>query len=401
MYLVRKYGGTSVATTAKIKQIADDLIATTKRGNKVVVVVSAMGKTTDLLIKLASEVNPEASGRELAALLATGEQQTAAILALALQAKGQSAVSMTGFQAGIETTADHQKSLIKRIDKAKIEQELNDNKIVVITGFQGVSLNKDITTLGRGGSDTTAVAFAVTLNCPCEIYTDVDGIYTCDPRFLPGARKLNSISYCEMIEMAALGAGVLETRSVVLAKKYKVELKLKKSLTRDGGTTVMSSSQFLEKNLITGLSIDENLIMTTIDAQNFSFDIVGEIFAILGDYKVNIDMITQNFIGSESLILTFSCAKEIENSLDQAIVALKQLKLKVTKEQKYAKISVVGIGMNSQSGVVNRIFKVLRREKIKAYHITTSEISISITVNLNKLTEAVINLAKEFDLQEN
>lgn len=400
MRLVRKYGGTSVGSIDLIKNIAKELVELKKENYELVVVVSAMGKTTDHLIKMSKEIDEAADGRELAALLATGEQQTAALLALAIQACGEQAVSLTGFQAGIKTTNSYQKGLIKYVDSDKLDMYLNDGNIVVVTGFQGMTKELDITTLGRGGSDTSAVAIATALKCPCEIYTDVDGIYTVDPRVYKDAKRLEYISYNEMIEMASLGAGVLETRSVIMAKKYRTPLILKKSLSKSGGTTIMNDDMFLEKNVITGISIAKGIIVSTMDIITPEISVVSDIFDILAEDEVNIDMITQNMTSENKLVLSFSCNNEDSIKLDQSLTTIESKfdGITIDKNTGFAKLSVVGIGMNSQSGVVVKIFNVLKKNQIKIHNITTSEISISIIVDIDALDKAVSSLAQTFDL---
>ena len=265
MIIVHKYGGSSVATTEKIVDIAKYLGSVKGSGNDVVVVVSAMGKTTDALIKLAHDITKDPSKREMDRLMSTGEQQTIALLSIALQSLGHDAISLTGVQAGIRTTGHHTKNTIESIDSDIIKKHLGEGKIVIVAGFQGVNEKGDVTTLGRGGSDTSAVALAAALGGKCEIYTDVDGIYSIDPRVYPDAKKMEMISYEEMMELAFLGAGVMEPRAVELGGKYGVEIYVGKSLGERNGTIITSKEKVMEKKLITGISINENILMVNIE----------------------------------------------------------------------------------------------------------------------------------------
>ena len=391
MRLVHKYGGSSVATPEKIMAIARRLAQLKKEGTDLVVVCSAMGKTTNGLIALARQVNPAPSKRELDALLSTGEIQTVSLMAMALQALGVDAISMTGFQSGFITNAVHSKAFIKEINTQRVEQHLDEGKIVVVAGFQGITEDGHITTLGRGGSDTTAVAIAAKLDCPCEIYTDVDAVYRVDPRIYPDAKPLSRISYEEMMEMAALGAGVLETRSVELAKKYGVEEGKK-------GTTVMSQQVFFEEMPVTGISIKEHCAIVTFRHMDYNAGTAASIFRLISRNNINLDMINQTILDGK-VAFSFSCSDEQAAELEEALgrePEEKALVLDIRRD--LTQLSLVGVGMATHTGVATRVFDTLAQSGIPYYQITTSEISISFTIDKENKEQAVTALAKEFDL---
>ncbi|WP_319371585.1 aspartate kinase [uncultured Ilyobacter sp.] len=400
MRIVQKYGGTSVGTTEKIKAIADHLIKVRKEGNEIVVVVSAMGKMTDELIRKANEITERPDRRELDMLMSTGEQQTIALLSIALKHKGQEAVSLTGAQAGIETTGTHTKSKIKSIDKERIEKHLTDGKIVIVAGFQGVNEAGDITTLGRGGSDTSAVALAGALGCQCEVYTDVDGIYTCDPRVHKGAKKIDKISYEEMMEMSNLGAGVMEVRAVELGKKFGVPIYVGRSLGEKNGTYILEKEQIMEEKLITGLSINENVLMVNLQNLYNKPQKIANIFSALGKQDVNVDMISQSQSVEDMVDISFTCPATEEDLLDKAVevIATQNPALKIIKNKGLIKVSVVGVGMISHSGVAGKLFEIFGEKDIKFYQVTTSEISISFTMDKDRKAAAVEAIAEAFNI---
>lgn len=400
MIIVHKYGGSSLADLDKIKKIASHISKLSDAGEKIVVVASAMGKTTNNLIEMAKKISETPNIRELDTLMATGEQQTVALLSMALNELGKDSISLTGAQAGITTIGCHTKSRIKSVDPKIVLSHLNCGKIVIVAGFQGMNQEGDITTLGRGGSDTSAVALAASLGAQCEIYTDVDGIYGIDPRVYPKAKKIQNISYEEMMEMANLGAGVMETRAVELGKKYNVPIYVGQSLRAHDGTLILNQNEIMEDKPITGITLNEDIFMVNIQHLPYSENLVANIFNTLGKYELNIDMISQNITTSGTLDLSFSCFKREESLLKQAIDELNQKSQEISIEIKHDLImlSLVGIGMVSYSGVAAKVFNTLAANKIPFYHITTSEISISCTISAEHKNIAIQMLAKEFNL---
>jgi len=401
MRVVLKYGGSSVATTDKIKAIADYIIKLKKeKYDEIVVVASAMGKMTDELIRKANEFTDKPAQRELDSLLSTGEQQTVALLSIALQSKGQDAISLTGFQAKIETTGVHTKSKIKNISVDRIEKNLSKGKVVLIAGFQGINEEGDITTLGRGGSDTTAVALAAELKCECKIYTDVDGIYNIDPRVYPSAQPLKYISYEEMMEMAHLGAGVMEPRAVEIGQKYGVPIFVGQSLNEEGGTYIMEKSYGLEDKLITGISVIKEILVATIANLEYSSEKTAEIFSIAEKFGLNVNMIIQNINSNKKLEISFSVPFNEKNLLDSTIEEIKKnyQDAEVKIDDNFGMISVVGVGMVNNSGVAGKFFSALSNANINFYQVTTSEISISCSIEKENINKAVEVTAKEFDI---
>ena len=405
MIIVHKYGGTSVATTEKIMNIAKYLGSVKDAGNDVVVVVSAMGKTTDALIKLAREITDKPDSREMDRLMSTGEQQTIALLSIALQTLGYEAISLTGAQAGIRTSGHYMKNKIDGINGKEIKEHLSEGKIVVVAGFQGINEAGDVTTLGRGGSDTSAVALAAALGGRCEIYTDVDGIYTIDPRVYKKAKKLPVISYDEMMELAFLGAGVMEPRAVELGSKYGVEIYVGKSLGEKNGTIITSvekvkENKEMEEKVITGVSINENMVMVNVEEITTNAQNIYEIFAKAEANGINIDMISQNDVTSHHGSFAFTCpktdiaalekiGKEIESEFPQTSFIINPY---VTK------VSIVGIGLISNIGVAAKMFKTLAENDISFHQISTSEISISLVVDEVMGKRIAEMFAKAFDL---
>ena len=400
MIIVHKYGGSSVSDIDKIKKIASHISKLSDRGNKVVVVASAMGKTTNKLIEMANKISKTPDIRELDSLMATGEQQTVALLSMALNELGKNAISLTGYQAGIVTVGHHTKSRIKSIGSKIIKSHLDSGEIVIVAGFQGINEKGEITTLGRGGSDTSAVALAASLGAKCEIYTDVDGIYSIDPRVYPNAKKIKNISYEEMMEMANLGAGVMETRAVELGKKYNVPIYVGETLREQDGTLILNQNEIMEDKPITGITLNEDILMVNIQQLPYSESLVAEIFNTLGKYELNIDMISQNITPLGNLDLSFSCFKREKSLLQKAVEELSEKNKEISIEVKddLIMISLVGIGMVTHSGVAAKVFNTLANNKIPFYHITTSEISISCTISKENKKIAIEKLAKEFNL---
>lgn len=398
--VVQKYGGTSVGSIDKIKAVAKRVIAEKDKGKNIVVVVSAMGKTTDHLVNLSREISKNPSKRDLDMLLSTGEQVSISLLSMAFQEYGYESISLTGFQAGIKTKGAYTKNKILDIDIRKIKEFLSKGKIVVVAGFQGINETGDITTLGRGGSDTTAVAIAAKLKCECSIYTDVEGIYSVDPRLYKDSKKLDYISYEEMMEMASLGAGVMETRAVELGCKYNVPIYVASSLQDKKGTYIKERDSRMEEKVITGLSVSNDVLMITVNNILFKSNNIANIFEKVAAENVNVDMISQTSPLNERVNLSFTTSKEdiysIRNVMDE--IKRQNSELEVMIEDDISKISLVGIGMMNQSGVTGRVFRALADNEIEFRQITTSEISISYTLNSEDKEKAVEVLAREFDL---
>ena len=390
--IVQKFGGSSVADRDRVFNVARIVAATRKAGNDVVVVVSAQGDTTDDLIAKAAEITSEPSRREMDMLLATGEQISIALLAMALSSLGVQAISLTGWQAGFITDRAYSKARIRRMDTERVESELARNRVVVVAGFQGLNRLEDITTLGRGGSDTSAVALAAALHADrCQIYTDVEGVYTADPRKVPGARKLAEITFDEMLELASLGAQVLNNRSVELAKKYGVELEVLSSLNPVPGTIVKEVTDDMEGMLIKGVAKDTDVavisIMEVPDVPGMSF----KVFGALASRNINVDIILQSTGrgGNKDLIFTVPLG-EAENAVEvlkenQPRFGGKEIKV----EKNYAKVSVVGAGMQSNPGVASRMFEALFEANVNIHMISTSEIKISVIIDEKEADRAV------------
>src|SRR2546422_4563348 len=393
--IVQKYGGTSVGNTERIKNVAARVAKYHERGDQIVVVVSAMSGVTDNLIKLAKEIMPLPSEREMDMLLATGEQTTIALTAMALHALGVNAVSLTGAQAGIVTDGVHTKAKIQNITPKKIHECLDAGDAVIVAGFQGQTLEGHITTLGRGGSDLTAIALAAALQAGiCQIYTDVDGVYTADPRIVPGARKLDEVSYDEMLELASLGAKVMQSRSVEFAKKFGVIFEVRSSLNENPGTVVKEETKNMEDIVVRGVSLDKNQAKVTLVAVPDKPGVAARIFKAIGDANVNVDMIVQNIShgsGSPATDISFTVDKP---ELLKAQKVIDSLKSEIGFGQVIAtdnigKLSIVGVGMKSHSGVAAKMFDVLAREGVNIDMISTSEIKVSVIVDLAKGEQAM------------
>lgn len=394
--IVQKYGGSSVATTEKIITIAKRLIERKKTNPKIVVVVSAMGDTTDDYISLAKEITDTPDKRELDVLMSTGEMISASLLAMSLKSMGCDAISYNAYQLDIQTSGTHGKSLIDDIDVSKIEKSLDEGKIVVVTGFQGLDDIGDITTLGRGGSDTSAVALAVKLNGKCEIYTDVDGIYFTDPRKFKDAKKLEEIEYEEMLELASLGAQVMHSRSIELAQKYQIELYVGLSCSDIKGTYIRGMKNMkLEDKVITGLATSDDDVAITIDIDE---EKIVDLFESIANENISMDMISQTApINSSNITVSFTIPKE-DLVKAKEIVSKYVLKNKIIIDENITKLSLVGLGMKHTSGVASKVFNILRKNGIKVKLITTSEIRITYAISSKDTHAAVQGIAREFNI---
>ena len=393
--IVQKYGGTSVANTDRIKNVAARVAKYHAQGDRIVVVVSAMSGVTDGLIKLAKDLAPLPNEREMDMLLATGEQQTIALAAIALQTAGVPAISMTGAQAGIVTDGVHTKAKIHNITPKQVHEHLNAGRVVIVAGFQGETSDGQITTLGRGGSDLTAIALAAALGADlCQIYTDVDGVYTTDPRLAPAARKLQEISYDEMLELAGLGAKVMQSRSVEFAKKFGVVFEVRSSLNDNPGTIVKEETKSMEGVVVRGIALDKNQAKITVIGVPDKPGVAARIFKALGDAAVNVDMIIQNIshgAGTPSTDISFTADKPDLLKAQKVIESLKAdigYREFITAE-KIGKLSIVGVGMKSHTGVAGKLFETLAQEGVNIDMISTSEIKISVVIDLAKGEQAV------------
>lgn len=395
--VVQKYGGSSVATPERIKNIASIIKKRVTEGTKVIVVVSAMGKTTDGLIKLAKEITPNPDPRELDMLLTTGEQVSVSLLSMALNCTGVMSKSLNAFQAGIKTTSKFNEAKIKSIDQSKLMKLLESHDVLVVTGFQGVTEENELTTLGRGGSDTSAVALAAKLGFNCEIYSDVAGIYTVDPRLYPEAKKVKKISYDEMLEMASLGAKVLHSRSVEIAKKYGITIYCGSSFMDEEGSYVTGENNMIEQPLVTGLSVMENQTQVSLKQLPADYNLIKQLFESVALEGLNVDMISIINTG-ENLDVSFTIVEEKKKHLDAQLKKVFEGlgNWERVYESGYVKLSVVGIGMRSGIGVAANFFKALKSIPIRL--VTTSEIAISCLVEEKYKQEAVNALAKEFSL---
>lgn len=397
MLIVQKYGGTSVGTLERIDLVAKRIAKRKDEGNSLVVVVSAMSGVTNKLIDYAEYFSKNPSSRELDMLLSAGERVTSSLLAIALKELGYKAVAFSGRQAGLKTDSFHTKAKIELIDPTSINEALKDDKIVVIAGFQGVDKNGDVTTLGRGGSDLSAVAVAGAIKADlCEIYTDVDGVYTTDPRIEPRARKLDKITYDEMLELASLGAKVLQNRSVELAKKLNINLVTRSSFNENDGTLITGEKK-MEGAIISGIALDRNQARVTIRNVDDKPGVAAKIFKILSTQEINVDMIIQN-IGTDGVAnIGFTVP---ENELNQTLKALSNLddSFSVESDSNIVKVSIVGIGMKSHSGIAALAFETLAKNGINIQMISTSEIRISIIVEAKYGELAVRILHEAYEL---
>jgi len=382
--LVQKFGGSSVANPERIKNVAQRVVSYKKKGYNLVVVVSALGDTTDELIELASQITREPPEREMDMLLSTGEQVSCALLAMAIQKFGFKAISFTGIQVGILTDSTHTKAKIINIETKRITKELEKGNVVIVAGFQGVNADQDITTLGRGGSDLSAVALAKVLGAKlCEIYTDVEGIYTMDPRIVPEARKIGQISYDEMLEMASLGAQVMQARSIELAKKFNVPILVRSSFNKKPGTYILEEAdKMLEGPVVSAVTLNKNEAKLTICDVPDKPGIAAAIFKEIASQGVNVDMIVQNVSRTGRTDISFTVLKtNLKKALKVTRKVARQIDAgEVVQDQDIARVSVVGVGMRSHPGVASQMFDTLARHKINIEMISTSEISISCVI---------------------
>ena len=400
MVVVQKYGGSSVADIDRIKNVENWIKQIKDKHDDIVVVVSAMGKSTDNLIAMAKSLSQNPDKREMDVLLSTGEQVTISLLSIALNEMGIKAVSLTGAQAGIKTDGIHTKNKIVDVDDERIRKYLSQVNVVIVAGFQGINENDDITTLGRGGSDTTAVALAAKLNAVCEIYTDVDGIYSVDPRLYKKARKIDSISYEEMMEMACLGSKVMESRSVEIAARYNVNLYVASSMNDERGSFIKEYDETMENNPITGMSITDDVLMVTFENIEVKSHYVSKIFNYLALENVNVDMISQTSPVKGRVSVSFTIPQSDEMTMDKIAKEFEKLddKISYDKNVDVTKLSVVGYGMRNQSGVAAKIFDIFAQNDIDFMQITTSEISISYIIESKDKQKAVEILSKELEL---
>ena len=396
--IVQKFGGTSVANAERVEHVADLITRTYDKGNNVLAVVSAQGKFTDVLVDKANEINPKGSRREMDVLLSAGEQISIALLALAIEKRGYPVKSMLGWQAGFVTDSNHSNARIRRINTERVQNELAKRTIIIVAGFQGLDRYDDMTTLGRGGSDTSAVALAAALNAKkCQIYTDVDGVYTADPRIVKGAKKLDSISYDEMLELATLGAQVLHNRSVEMAKRYNVDLEVLSSLEDKPGTIIKEEAN-VEKMIISGVAKDTNVARISLLELKDQPGMAFRIFSLLAKEKINVDIILQSVGRDGTKDITFTVAKE---NADHAVEILSKSKEQigckaVLCDKEVAKVSIVGAGMESNPGVACKLFDALAQANINIDMVSTSEIKISVLIHIDDVQRAVAAIHDKF-----
>jgi len=399
--IVQKFGGSSVANVERIQNVARRVVSYRKKGYDLVVVVSALGDTTDELIELASKINADPSDREMDMLLSTGEQISVALLAMAIHKLGFEAISFTGAQVGIITDTSHTRARIIKINADKIKEELTKGKIVIVAGFQGVTLNQDITTLGRGGSDLTAVALAKELKASeCEIYTDVEGIYTTDPRIEQRAKKLAAVTYDEMLEMASLGAQVMQARSIEVAKKFDVPIHVRSSFSENSGTMIIKEVKRMEDVVVTGVTLNKNEAKITVCDVPDKPGVAAKIFKELSSNGVNVDMIVQNVSHIRQTDISFTVTKaEAQKTLKITRKVARAVNSgEVLEDVDIARISIVGVGMKSHPGVAAHMFEILAKNKINIEMISTSDISISCIIKKKFAETAVKALHSKFNL---
>ena len=400
--IVQKYGGTSVGDVDRIKNVANRIKAFRDEGNELVVVVSARSGVTNELIARAKLIHPNPPEREMDQLLSIGEQETIALTAMALEAIGVDAVSYTGAQAGIFTDKVHTKAKIKMIDAGPLEKDLSAGKVIIVAGFQGINDDGHITTLGRGGSDLTAIALAAAIKADkCEIYTDVDGVYTADPRVVKDAQKLNEISYDEMLELASLGSKVMQTRSVEFASKYNVVFEVRSSFNNNPGTIVKQEVAYMEKVVVRGVAVDKDQAKVVVSNIVDKPGTAAKVFCALAEANINVDMIVQN-VGRDGVAnLTFTVPQTEIGKVEKTLApVIKDIGGSVTLDDKIAKLSVVGVGMRTHSGVASTLFTALAGAGINLELISTSEIKISVVIAKNKADEAARVAHKAFELEK-
>ena len=399
-HIVQKFGGSSVADAAKVINVAERVTETYKAGNQVIVVVSAQGDTTDDLITKANEINPDASKREMDVLLSSGEQISIALLAMAIEKIGCPVVSLTGWQAGFNTNAASGNARINNIDTERMQSELDRRNIIVVAGFQGLDKYDNITTLGRGGSDTSAVAIAAAMRADkCEIYTDVDGVYTADPRICKDAKKLDEITYDEMLELASLGANVLHNRSVEMAKKYNVKLEVKSSFERVPGTLVKEVVS-VEKMLIRGVTRDNDVARIAVVGLENTPGIAFRVFSQLAQENINVDMILQSVGREGTKDIAFTVTRENEAKTLEVLEGLKDILnyKEVNHRDDLSKVSIVGAGMVNNPGVAAKMFEALFDNDINIHMISTSEIKVSVLIKLENAEKAVKVIHDKFNI---
>ena len=401
--IVKKFGGTSVANTERIEAVADNIQLEIKKGNQVAVVLSAMGKSTDELISLAREINPEPNLREYDALVSTGEQISVALLAMALLKRGIKGRSYTAYQLGIKTNSSHSRARILDVEVSKINNEIQEGTVPVITGFQGMNENGDITTLGRGGSDTTGVALAVALEADeCQIYTDVDGVFTTDPRVYDKARLLKEVSFEEMLELSSSGAKVLQLRSVEYASKFNLPIRVLSSFNDGEGTLVQEEKNIMERPIVSGISSIDSEAKLTIRGVPDVPGVAAKILGPISDAGIEVDVIVQNISAENNTDFTFTVDKsdavQAENILKHTSDSLGGGSVEVDDD--IAKISIVGRGMRAHAGVASKMFEALAASEINILMITTSEIKISVVIKKSEMKNAVISLHDAFDLDK-
>lgn len=401
--IVQKYGGSSVADINRVKKVAEKIVERAKEGNRVVAVVSAMGKTTDELIKMAGKISSSPNERELDMLISTGEQVSIALLTMAIHSLGWEAISFTGMQAGIVTNAVHTRAKVTAVNHKKLKSALEKGKIVIVAGFQGIDANGDITTLGRGGSDTTAIALAVQLEADgCEIYTDVDGVYTADPRIVRTARRIPVISYDEMAEMASLGAGVMHYRAIDLARNYKVKILVKSSFVPGEGTLIKEVDPMLERVIVRGVTQEINVGKIVVQGVPDVPGVAYKLFKALAEEEIIVDMIIQSSHRNKINDIAFTVAI---SDFNQTIKITKRLAEKiraegVVSESEVAKVSIVGAGITSDPAIAARMFGALAKEEINIDMISTSGIRISCLISSSRIEDAVRAIHKEFNLDK-
>lgn len=398
--IVQKYGGSSVADTEKIMAVARRIVHTVQQGHQVVAVVSAQGKTTDSLIAQARAISAHPPKREMDMLLATGEQVSIALLAMAINSLGQPVISLTGAQGGIMTDTQHTKARIRVVDGARINQELEKGQVVIVAGFQGVTSTNDITTLGRGGSDTTAVAVAAALGAEvCEIYTDVDGVYSADPRIVPEARKIREVDYSEMLELASLGAMILQPRAVEVAAIYGVPIHVRSSFSENLGTTIKEVNVVEREIAVTGVASDENCAKITLVGIPNDVNVLYHIFSSLAVESINVDMIVQAGTTKNITDLTFTVTQEeLEPTLNTIAKVQGEQDWQVICDENVAKVSIVGAGMMTNPGVAAGMFEALNNENIPVFVVSTSEIKVSCLVPRPDYQRAVRACHRKFGL---
>ena len=397
MLVVKKFGGTSVANKERIYNVANRCIEEYKKGNDVVVVLSAMGKYTDELIDMAKDINENPPKREMDMLYTIGEQMSVALMAMAMNKLGVPAISLNAFQVAMHTTSVYGNARLKRIDVEKIRNELEQRKIVIITGFQGINKYDDYTTLGRGGSDTTAVALAAALHADkCEIYTDVDGVYTADPRKVKNARKLDTVTYDEMLELATLGAGVLHNRSVELAKKFGVQLVVRSSLNNNEGTVVKEDTK-MEKMIVSGVAADPDAARVAVVGLKDEPGVAFKLFNALAKKNINVDMILQSVGRHGTKDISFTCSDDDADEAAKIISDIMQCE-SVDVNKDVAKVSIVGAGMQTNAGVAAKMFEALYDENINIRMISTSEIRVTVLIDVKNTERAMNAIHDKFEL---